>query len=119
MPTSRKMRQNRKNRGEEIRGEARALTPNFVFAFSAPKISAGISTRAHAFILSDADEKGDVNVDGGEFTECRSSGNGGFLYVSDGAVANVTGGTVTRCVAGRRAGVVSDVGDACESSSGR
>jgi len=69
----------------------------------------GRFARARALTYSsDADERGDVNVDGGEFTGCHSSGNGGFLFVSDGAVANITGGTVTKNVAGRRAGVVSD-----------
>lgn len=48
-----------------------------------------------------------VQVLGGEFTGCRSTGNGGFMYASDGALVRIRGGTVTNGVAERRAGVVS------------
>lgn len=56
----------------------------------------------------DAFGRGDVSVLGGEFTGCRSTGNGAFMFASDGAVVTVTGGTVTNSVAQRRAGVVSN-----------
>lgn len=58
------------------------------------------------FSLSDA-AGGITNVDGGEFSGCRSSGNGGFLFAWDGAYVNITGGLVTENVAERRAGAVS------------
>lgn len=57
---------------------------------------------------SDAFGRGDITVLGGEFTGCRARGNGAFMFVSDGAVATITGGTVSNCIAQRRAGVVSD-----------
>eukprot|EP00752_Nemacystus_decipiens_P008150 g7289.t1 len=55
--------------------------------------------------------RADVTVLGGEFTGCRSTGNGGFMFVSDGAVVVIMGGTVSNCVAERRAGVVYCSGD--------
>lgn len=56
---------------------------------------------------SDAAAESNVTVDGGEFTGCRSQGNGAFLYASDDSLVTIKGGTVTNCVAGRRAGMVS------------
>ncbi|CAN0066944.1 unnamed protein product [Ectocarpus sp. 4 AP-2014] len=52
-----------------------------------------------------------VNVNGGEFRGCRSTGNGGFMYVSDGGTVTITGGLVANNVAERRAGVVYSSGD--------
>lgn len=57
---------------------------------------------------SDAFGRANVSILGGEFTGCRSTDNGGFMFASDGAVVTITGGTVTNSVAQRRAGVVSD-----------
>lgn len=60
--------------------------------------------------VSDADGFSEVTIAGGEFTGCTSTGNAGFIYVSDGATATISGDTVvSNCVAGRRAGVVSRV----------
>eukprot|EP00903_Cladosiphon_okamuranus_P012166 g11413.t1 len=53
----------------------------------------------------------DIDIVGGEFAGCRSTGNGGFMYASDGAVVTITGGTVTNNVAERRAGAVYCSGD--------
>eukprot|EP00903_Cladosiphon_okamuranus_P012169 g11416.t1 len=53
----------------------------------------------------------DIDTVGGEFAGCRSTGNGGFMYASDGAVVTITGGTATNNVAERRAGAVYCSGD--------
>lgn len=57
------------------------------------------------YLLSDA--LGDLQVLGGEFTGCRSTGNGAFMFASDGARVTIKDATVTDGVAERRAGVVS------------
>lgn len=56
--------------------------------------------------ISDGIGGANVNITGGNFTRCRSTGNGGFLFASDGAVVTITDGTVTNNVAQQRAGVV-------------
>lgn len=58
-------------------------------------------------LRSDAAAESDTVVDGGQFTGCRSVGNGAFMFAEDGALVTILGGTVTDCVAERRAGVVS------------
>ncbi|CAN0577523.1 unnamed protein product, partial [Ectocarpus sp. 12 AP-2014] len=62
--------------------------------------SAGIGIVNHGTVMLDnlADAGGciyvsaysDVNVNGGEFRGCRSTGNGGFMYVSDGGTVTIT-----------------------------
>lgn len=59
-------------------------------------------------LLSDADGESGTVIQGGEFNGCRSTENGAFMFASDGAIVTITGGTVTNCLAERRAGVVSD-----------
>ncbi|CAM9812841.1 unnamed protein product, partial [Ascophyllum nodosum] len=50
----------------------------------------------------------DIEVAGGTFKECRSSGNGGFLFARDGAEVKITGGNIVNNLADRRgAGVYS------------
>lgn len=55
----------------------------------------------------DAPSGSDVGISGGEFSQCQCTGNGGFLFASDGAVVTITGGAVTNNVAERRGGAVS------------
>lgn len=56
---------------------------------------------------SDAGSGCVIDVNGGEFTGCRSFGNGGFMYASDGSLVTITNGTVANNLAERRAGAVS------------
>lgn len=56
---------------------------------------------------SDAAGGSVIDVDGGEFAGCRSSGNGGFMYACDGSLVTITSGTIANNLAERRAGVVS------------
>ncbi|CAN0419853.1 unnamed protein product [Pylaiella littoralis] len=53
----------------------------------------------------------DLEVLGGEFTDCRSTGNGAFMFATDGALVTIKEATVTNSVAERRAGVVYCSGD--------
>ncbi|CAM9831277.1 unnamed protein product [Scytosiphon promiscuus] len=53
----------------------------------------------------------DAFVHGGEFTGCRCTGNGAFLFASDGANVTITGGSVTENVAERRAAAIYCSGD--------
>ncbi|CAN0509292.1 unnamed protein product, partial [Ectocarpus sp. 12 AP-2014] len=49
----------------------------------------------------------DLEVLGGEFTECLATANGAFMFASDGALVNVKDATVKNSVATRRGAVVS------------
>lgn len=48
-----------------------------------------------------------MEVAGGTFT-CQCSKNGAFMFATDGARVNITGGLIENNVATRRAGAVSD-----------
>lgn len=58
--------------------------------------------------MSDGDGGCDIEVNGGNFTGCEATKNGGFLFASDGAVVNVTGGTITENLASGRGAAVSE-----------
>lgn len=68
------------------------------------KVSTSYVCLCVRYFQSDASSKSDTVVDGGQFTGCKSTGSGAFMFASVAALVTVLGGTVKNSVASKRAG---------------